>query len=204
MKRARGQDGFSLVALVAATTIMLILMGAAVPSWRYVMKNMREEELLFRGTQIAEAIERYQRKHAGAPPPSLEVLVKGHFLRKEWKDPMARDGKWRLLRPGDAPPIGGFGGVGGVPRPAPMPPARQAEIGGGIMGVASRNTDKSYRVFNGRSRYNEWFFMAGQPRVVGKLHLPGGMIPMPPGGGPVGPPVTAPPTPGPGDDQRKN
>ena len=96
-----GESGFSLVMVVAAITIMLILMGAAVPSWRYVMKNAREEELLFRGGQIAEAIERYQKKHGGVPPTSIEDLVKGKFLRKAWNDPMTRGGKWRLVRQGE-------------------------------------------------------------------------------------------------------
>ena len=48
---------------MAAVTIMLIVLGAAAPTWRYVMKNDREEELIFRGGQIADAIERYQKKN---------------------------------------------------------------------------------------------------------------------------------------------
>ncbi len=43
--RKRGEAGYTLVALLASMTIMLILMAAAMPSWRYVMKNDREEEL---------------------------------------------------------------------------------------------------------------------------------------------------------------
>ena len=54
-------------------TIMLILMGAAMPTWKYVMKNEREEELLFRGGQIADAIERYQKKNGKSLPAALEV-----------------------------------------------------------------------------------------------------------------------------------
>ena len=48
------------------------------------MQNMREEELIFRGGQIADAIERYQKqeRQRGARQ-SLEVLVKGKFLRKD-------------------------------------------------------------------------------------------------------------------------
>ena len=74
--RPRNDSGFSLVVLVAAITVMLILMGAAVPTWRYIMKNDREEELYFRGDQIARAIERYQRKNGNALPVSMEALVK--------------------------------------------------------------------------------------------------------------------------------
>jgi hypothetical protein len=81
---------------------MLILMAAAGPYWKYLMKNDAEEELLFRGGEIADAIGRYQRRNGNALPASLEVLVKQKFLRKEYKDPLTKDGKWRFLRPGDA------------------------------------------------------------------------------------------------------
>ena len=84
--RPRIDSGFSLVVLGAAITVMLILMGAAVPTWRYIMKNDREEELYFRGDQIARAIERYQRKNGNALPVSMEALVKGHYLRKAYVD----------------------------------------------------------------------------------------------------------------------
>jgi len=96
-----GQAGFSLVFLIGSITVMLIVMGAAVPTWRYIMKNDREEELFFRGDQIARGVERYQKKNGNALPVSLEVMVKGHYLRKIYKDPMAKDGKWRLIHPGE-------------------------------------------------------------------------------------------------------
>jgi type II secretory pathway pseudopilin PulG len=164
------QRGFSLVALVAAVAIMMILMGAAVPSWRYVMKDDREEELYFRGCQIADAVERYQRKNGNALPPSFEVLVKGRYLRKAFGDPFAKDGKWRVIRPGE--------GIGGPTRgasPSPSPRPSTAPVGGGvgvIAGVASLNTDKSLRLFNGRDHYNEWLFVAGQPRLIGVVRGP--------------------------------
>jgi type II secretory pathway pseudopilin PulG len=167
------QHGFSLVAVMAAIAIMTIMMGAAVPSWRYVMKNMREEELLFRGMQIADAVERYQRKHGGAPPNSIDDLVKGKFLRKAFTDPFAKDGKWRLLRPGEAGGMrfrarnrgkerGGPGGEVGGER-------FSAVAGmGGFVGVASTHQDEAFRIFNGQTKYDEWFFVAGQPRILGK------------------------------------
>ena len=44
-----------MVALMAAVAIMMIMLAAAVPSWRYVMRNDAEEELIFRGGEIADA-----------------------------------------------------------------------------------------------------------------------------------------------------
>lgn len=180
------QGGFSLVAVAASITVMLLLMGMAMPTWRYVMRNAREEELIFRGTQIVEAIERYQKKHGNAAPVSLEVLVKGKFLRKLYKDPMTPKGTWRFIRPGEvqAPPAAaGARGRTGMPTPAPTPTPRtglgrsgsssssSSSTGaafGPFIGVASTSKDESLRVFNGRGRYNEWLFVVGQPRLVGK------------------------------------
>jgi type II secretory pathway pseudopilin PulG len=160
-------------------------MGVAAPSWRYVMQDEREEELIFRGSQIADAIQSYQSKHGNAPPPSLEVLVKGRFLRKLYKDPMARKGEWRLIRQGE--PVAPGPSPSGRPSPGATPPPVTRPTGpgmpsgqglGAVVGVASRSTEKSLRVFNGRKRYDEWYFVAGQPRVVGSTSI----IPVPPGG----------------------
>jgi type II secretory pathway pseudopilin PulG len=179
MTPGRTERGYSLVALVASVTIMLILMAAAVPTWRYIMKNDREEELLFRGGEIADAIVRFQKKNGNAYPTSLDQLVKGKFLRKLYKDPMTADGKWRLVHQGQAvapitPPGQGQGGKGSpttTTPPTTRPPGPGVATGttlGPIIGVASTSTDKSLRVFNGRTQYNEWIFAAGQPRIVGR------------------------------------
>jgi hypothetical protein len=170
-------------------TIMLIGMGAGVPYWRYVVKNGRELELIHRGIQIAEAIERYQKKNGGAAPPSLEVLVQGRYLRRLYADPMSRDGKWRLIRPGE-PLAGGAGlpgapvGAAGVPGATPTPTPTPGSFGQGmaigpIVGVATRTRETSYRLFNGRSSYDQWAFVAGQPRVVGQQNAATGVPGLP-------------------------
>ncbi len=38
--------------------------------------------------------------------------------------------------------------------------AAAAQAGGGILAVASKSTDTSFRLYNGKSKYNEWIFMA--------------------------------------------
>jgi type II secretory pathway pseudopilin PulG len=190
------EAGFSLVALLASITIMMILMTAAVPSWRYVMQNEREEELLYRGGEIADAIVRFQKKNGNAYPTSLDQLVKGKFLRRLYKDPMTKDGKWRFVHQGQAiapitPPEGsgrpGTGVTTTTTTTTTLSRSPQSGLSGGgtlgpILGVASTSTEKSLRVFNGRTRYNEWIFAAGQPRVVGRAPTigPG---PQPGGGG---------------------
>ena len=42
-----------MVALMAAVAIMMIMLAAAAPSWRYVMRNDAEEELLFELRHLA-------------------------------------------------------------------------------------------------------------------------------------------------------
>jgi type II secretory pathway pseudopilin PulG len=171
------ESGFSLVALIAAMTIMMIFMGAAAPSWKYIMKDMREEELFFRGDQIASAIERYQRKNGGALPTSLEVLVKGKFLRKEYADPMVKHGKWRFIRqgetvPGARPPGTPLGRPLGEspdkPSTSASPPPQTL---GPFMGVVSTSQEKSLRLMNGRDRYDQWLFIAGQQRMLGRQDI---------------------------------
>ena len=168
---ARGAEaGFSLVALLAAMTIMLVLMGAAMPSWKYVVQNEREQELYFRGDQIASAIERYQKKNGGAAPPTLEVLVKGKYLRKAYTDPMTRDGKWKLIKVGEMmlPRVGLMPGrPAASPRPRPGMDSR-SDTPGPFVGVASTSKDESLRVMNGQDHYDQWMFVAGRPRVLGR------------------------------------
>lgn len=187
---SEGEGGFALVIVIAGITVMMIMMGAAVPTWRYVMQDDREQELYFRGDQIARAVEEYQRKNGNAFPPSLEVLVKGKYLRREYKDPMVKGGKWRFVRPGEAVPVSSIptGGPGGAsPRPSPTPPPSAFGPAGGtsvgaIAGVASTSHENSLRIFNGRTKYDQWIFLAGQPRLLGRNKGPN----VPGGGGGLG------------------
>jgi len=192
MSRRQREAGFSLPGLMAGIAIMLILMTVAVPSWQYVMKDAREEELIFRGCQIAEAIERFQKKNGNATPISLEILVQGRYLRQVYTEPMSPKGKWRFIRVGE--PLGPVPGVKpGTPPPSPSPSPGGMGGGpvtalGGIVGVASTSQDRSLRMFNGRTKYSDWLFVAGQPRVVGRP--PGPVVA--PGAGPGGPPRSSP------------
>jgi type II secretory pathway pseudopilin PulG len=175
----RAEGGFTLVYLIASLAILLILMAAAAPTWKYIMKDAREEELYFRGGQIADAIQEFQRKNGNANPTTLEQLVEGKYLRKLYKDPMSKDGKWRIIRQGQllpvtAPAAGGTGsGASPSPRPSaePSPSTFGGPAGTGvgpIVGVATTSREESLRVFNGRRRYDQWLFVAGQPRQLGR------------------------------------
>jgi type II secretory pathway pseudopilin PulG len=192
-----------MAALMAMAAVMVIGLAAAAPSWRYVMRNDREQELLFRGGQIADAIQRYQKRNNGALPPSMEVLVKGRFLRKAYKDPMTKKGEWRFIRQGQATALGAtLGDRPGVSTTTtttttttlPAGPAGGPSTVGGFLGVSSTSPEKSLRIFNGRQKYDEWFFVAGQPRVIGRRITPPG-VPTGVPGAPGAPSIGISPTP---------
>jgi type II secretory pathway pseudopilin PulG len=177
-RHAAGERGYALVALIVAMTVMLILMLTALPAWRYVMKNERELELIFRQEEIARAVKRYQAKHNQALPVSLDVLIQTKMLRRKYKNPLSPDGRWHYVRqneavlPGTNTP---------TPKPTPSPafawstsgPAAQETAPGPFIGVRATSTDKALRVVNGREAYNEWLITSvnGLPVQIGKSPL---------------------------------
>jgi type II secretory pathway pseudopilin PulG len=202
-----------MAALLVAMGIMAVMMSVALPVWRTLGQREKEEELIFRGRQYARAITLYQRKFGAAYPPSIDALVAGRFLRRKYKDPIT-DGEFLLLAGSlTQPPGGGLQGSLDAPAPAvrPAAPAQGPGRGGpapvpggqgatgviqGLIGVVSKSTDQSIRVYNGRSHYNEWAFLAQavtqQPAAPGGAQQPG-VAPQRPGPGPA---TAAPPLPG--------
>ena len=181
--RLASERGFAMAALLIALSVMAVLMTMLLPAWQTMARREREAELAFRGDQYAKAIARYQRAR-GAFPPSIDVLVRERFLRKKYKDPMVADGEFQVVRLGQplpgqttAPPVDGRTAQ---PRAGQATPAEQSgqrgsppprsgfqqvtregeTVGGGpIIGVVSRSTETSLRLFNGRNKYNEWPFV---------------------------------------------
>jgi len=186
--RREPQAGYAMVALLVAMSIMAVMMTVAMPVWKHNIQREKEEELVFRGKQYMHAIELYGRKFANTQPPSVDALVEQRFLRKKFKDPITGQ-DFDLVRANQAPQPG-TGGQGGAATPgrggastSPIPGGTGAgaapqgaqrglsQIGspganpiGGIVGVASKSKDKSIRLYNGRSHYNEWVFVY-QPQV---------------------------------------
>lgn len=137
-----------------AVLIMLIIMGvmlcAAAQPWHTIMKREREEELLFRGRQIRDAITRWYKPRAGehvaTPLRDLKDLLQDprtpqtvRYLRRLYRDPIT-NGEWVIIND----------------------PAR------GIQGVASSSQDAPLKVsgfpddckeFLGKKRYSDWRFV---------------------------------------------
>jgi type II secretory pathway pseudopilin PulG len=100
--RLRRDGGYMLLAIMLMMAIMIIAATAAAPAVVQQMKRDREEEMIHRGTQYARAIKAFYKKN-GRYPASLDDLDKGQvkYLRQRYKDPLAKDGKWKLLNYGD-------------------------------------------------------------------------------------------------------
>jgi len=193
--QSTAEKGYAMAALLVAMAVMAIMMSVAMPTWSQMIRRDKEEELIFRGTQYARAINQYQRKFANASPASLDVLIEQRMLRKKFRDPLSpnKDGEFQLLYlqnqatmgpqgqgPGQSPGQGGqqgaSRGTGVQPGPGlggsigPSPSGR-----GAIVGVASKNTGQSIKTYKGKDRYNEWQFIGMEMSVqAGPGAAPGG------------------------------
>lgn len=167
---ARSNRGYAMAALLVGLSVMAVLMSALLPVWTTMAKREKEAELVFRGNQYARAIGLFQRKFANAAPPSIDLLVEQRFLRKKYKDPITNDDFQPLYANQAMNPQGpGSQPQPGQPSQRATPPGGQllqpgfggsgAAAAGGIIGVTSKSKDTSLRVFNGRTKYNEWAFV---------------------------------------------
>jgi len=172
--------GYAMAALLVSLAVMSVMLTVALPVWRQAMQREREAELVFRGEQYARAVALFQRKFAGAFPPSIELLVDQKFLRQEYADPMVEDGEFQVLyqttavpgaTPGTGLPgsseAGGAGARGGSSAPPNAFSSSSSSafdtgeggVRGGVVGVVSKSEAESLRLYQGRSRYNEWVFL---------------------------------------------
>jgi competence protein ComGC len=102
----RGEQGYALVALLAMMTIMALILITAVPNVRKQAQRSMEEEAIWRGEQVAEAIRLYTRAR-GSLPTSMEQLLEGLpvgakkvpvLLGEAARDPLSSKGDWKLVR----------------------------------------------------------------------------------------------------------
>jgi type II secretory pathway pseudopilin PulG len=85
----RGAEaGYNLVILLVAVTVLNVLVAAMLPLWSTAIRREKEEELIFRGFQYAEAIRVYRMRHGGNYPIKLEQLIetKPRCIRQLWKE----------------------------------------------------------------------------------------------------------------------
>jgi len=98
--KARLDDaGYALVILLMLATVLLISLTAALPSIYTQGQREKEEELIFRGNEYARAIAMFRRQFRRFPTEIKELRQTNgiRFLRREYKDPMTKSGKWRFI-----------------------------------------------------------------------------------------------------------
>jgi type II secretory pathway pseudopilin PulG len=106
------------VALLAVMTLLALFAMAAAPSIQQQAQREREKEAIFRGEQVADAIQAYYRNRNAtlrvvgdqALPSSIEQLLEGipipggsktrQILRPSAaRDPLTASGEWRFIHP---------------------------------------------------------------------------------------------------------
>ena len=102
-RRKLRDSGHLLLAVLLMMALMVIAATYEAPRVVQQLKRDREEEMIHRGTEYARAIKKYYKK-MGSYPSTIEQLENTNnirFLRKRYKDPLTKDGKWTLLHYND-------------------------------------------------------------------------------------------------------
>jgi general secretion pathway protein G len=126
---ARRQRGVTLLEMIVVITILLIMMGAAVPVLKVSVRRQREVELRRDLWEMRAAIDRYkdaadknafqQKLGSEGYPPDMDTLVNGveiaggkklRFLRRIPIDPMTGNTDWGLRSMQDDPQSDSWGG----------------------------------------------------------------------------------------------
>lgn len=144
------QRGFTYIALLIFIAVLGVGLAAVSEVWSVQLTRDKEEELLYTGDQIRDAIAMYSRQGAGAGgrfPGRLEDLLKDprspatrRYLRKIYPDPITGSTKWELVQ-------GPNGEVLGVHSTSDKEPLKKAGFS-----LADRQ-------FEGATKYSDWVFV---------------------------------------------
>jgi len=151
LRLTRSEAGFTYIAALVMVVIMGIMQGAIGQLMSTIMKREREKELIFRGLQYRDAIERWSKK--GVPLKDLKDLVeptvssnldrsKDRLLRKLYKDPITGK-EWKTL-PNPPDPIQGIYGVASTSSEEPFKQGNFPEV---------------IKNFEGKKKYSDWEFI---------------------------------------------
>jgi general secretion pathway protein G len=127
--RSGAQRGVTLLEMIIVITILMVLMGAAVPVVKITVKRTKETELRRDLWEIRTAIDRYKdaadknafqtKLGTEGYPPDLDTLVNGvdvaggkkvRFLRRIPVDPITGNKDWGLRAMKDDPQSDSWGG----------------------------------------------------------------------------------------------
>jgi type II secretory pathway pseudopilin PulG len=179
--RKRSEAGYNMVMLIVALTVLNIMIAAMMPLMSTEIQREKEEELVFRGFQYAEAIRIFHLRFQRFPNKLEELIeIKPRCIRQLWKDPMTKNGKWGLIFQGQGVPLHpqnpqdpegrqqppnanpndpeGKPGDGQDNNGLNTPKQGDEVVIGPIVGVYSKSPKESHLVFYGHQRYDEWRF----------------------------------------------
>ena len=194
--------------VIMVVAVMAIMMAAAVEIASFQAQREKEAELIFRGQQYVEGIRLYRQKY-GRYPMRMKELWEANpkVLRRKWADPITGSEEWGLVFVGQqGQELGGRAAGGGAPQATPTgtPVFGGGAAGGGggekvgpIIGVHSLSQATSIKIYEGRTRYDEWKFVLEEDQAAGggggsqDPDTPYGWVtpvPTPPQPGPTGTP----------------
>lgn len=160
----RSSAGFTYIGALMTVVIVGIMLSQAALIWKTKMQREREVELIFRGTQIRDAMRRWygwkvpiagappQQPQPGATPPAAltdlkhllldpNKLTKARYLRaSNLIDPIT-GGEWEPIKNGEK--------IIGVKSKSEAVPIKKANF----------PFDLDPAVFNDKKKYNEWVFI---------------------------------------------
>lgn len=141
--------------------VFVIALGflVALPVWQTELQREKEEELIFRGNQYAEAVRLYVQKNPGRYPASLKELLDKKCIRKLYKDPFDLEGQWNVIL-ASAQAVAGRQSAQEVliaPEKA-LPAIKNAQV----LGVVSTSMNRSVKIYNDQESHDKWLFFYGQ------------------------------------------
>ncbi|MEM8961214.1 MAG: type II secretion system protein [Acidobacteriota bacterium] len=167
------RGGYNLVLLMVIVALMNIAIAASLPTWTAVAQRDREQELIFRGLQYAEAIRIFQLPPPlgqGRLPVRVEELleVEPRSIRQLWTNPMSEDARWKLIVQGVSPTNNNTDNqqpnpqpenlAGGQPGAAAVGGGEDEQVIGPFTGVMSSEGGESFLTFFESNDIGEWQF----------------------------------------------
>jgi len=142
-----------------AVFLLAIGLLIAVPVLQTEVQREKEEELIFRGKQYAEAVRLYAQKNPGRFPSSFKELLEKKCIRKLFRDPFGPDGQWNvILATGRAPSGRESAGEILIAPERALAAIKNPQI----LGVVSSSTARSVKIYNDQESHDKWLFYFGQ------------------------------------------
>ena len=145
--------------LMMAVFLIAIGLLVAVPVLQTEVQREKEEELIFRGKQYAEAVRIYTQKNPGRFPASLKELLDKKCVRRLYRDPFGPEGQWNVILATGKAPTGRDSAQEILVAPERALPAIKNPQ---ILGVVSSSTARSVKIYNDQESHDKWLFFFGQ------------------------------------------